>query len=119
MLARRIIPLVQFLPAAFSLLVAIAGWYYMFYSGAAARLESIEGQSANRARRRLRRIGGCFMLALGALFFAGFHAVDAQAAPRAFVAVWLSIFALLLAIVILAIIDMRLTRKMRERRREP
>ncbi len=100
----------------FSLLVGAAGWYYMFYSRAAAHLEPIEGQSTNQARRRLRQIGGFCMLLIGGLFFAGFHAVDAATTPSAFVAVWFSVFVLLLAVVLLAMIDMRLTLKMHRRR---
>jgi hypothetical protein len=57
------------LPAILALLVAAAGWYYAFYSSAAGKLSGIERPSANRLRVRLRRINGCLMIVLGALFF--------------------------------------------------
>ena len=57
----------------FSLLVAAAGWYYMFYSRMAEKLAPIEEQQINRRRSRLRRIGGFFMFLLAVFLFAGFH----------------------------------------------
>ena len=89
----------------FSLLTAAAGWYYLFYSRAAKQLDGIEVHRLNQWRVRLRRIGGAAMLLLGVAFFAGFQVVN----PRFFVATWISVMALLAAIVILGLIDVRLT----------
>src|SRR5882724_107457 len=100
----------------FSLLVAAAGWYYMFYSRAAANLSSIEDQAINRRRLRLRRAGGFIMFLLAIALFAGFHSVDSATSAQAFVLVWLSVFVLLLTVLLLAMADLRLTWKLRRNR---
>jgi UDP-N-acetylmuramyl pentapeptide phosphotransferase/UDP-N-acetylglucosamine-1-phosphate transferase len=105
------------LAAVFALLTGAAGWYYLFYSKAAQRLEDVEGQRLNARRVRLRRVGGGVMFALSVLFFAGFNAVDEHSRPGTFLAVWLSVFVLLAAVIVLGMIDVRLTQKMRSRLR--
>lgn len=104
------------LPGIFSLLVAAAGWHYLFYSRAATKLVQVEDQATNLRRARLRRIGGFSMLILGVLFFAGFYSVDAKHSPAAFVAIWICVFALLFLVVFLALIDVRLTARLRRSR---
>jgi hypothetical protein len=104
------------LSAVFSLLVAAAGWYYMFYSRAVANLSSIEDQAINRRRLRLRRAGGFIMFLLAIALFAGFHTVDSATSAQAFVLVWLSVFVLLLTVLLLAMADLRLTWKLRHNR---
>ena len=100
----------------FSLLTAAAGWYYMFYSRAAQKLEHIEAQRTNTTRVRLRRVGGLVMMLLGILFFAGFQERIASH-PGAFVGIWMGVLLLLATIVVLAMVDVRLTYKLREQRR--
>src|SRR5437764_3222269 len=100
----------------FSLLVAAAGWYYMFYSRAAANLNGIEDEALNRRRHRLRRAGGLVMFLLAIALFAGFHSVDSATSAQGFVLVWISVFLLLLTVVLLALVDLRLTWKLRRRR---
>jgi hypothetical protein len=104
--------------ALFSLLVAAAGWYYMFYSRAATNLSGIEREDLNRKRHLLRRIGGFIMFLLAVGMYAGFNSVDPLVSPNAFILIWLGVFVLLLVTVILAMIDLRLTWKLRHRRRE-
>jgi UDP-N-acetylmuramyl pentapeptide phosphotransferase/UDP-N-acetylglucosamine-1-phosphate transferase len=100
-----------------ALLTSAAGWYYLFYSRAAQHLEGVEEQAMNARRVRMRRVGGVAMLLLGAFLYAGSYPFgDPAETPAAFVAAWMTVFALLIAIVILAWIDVRLTRRMRERR---
>jgi 4-amino-4-deoxy-L-arabinose transferase-like glycosyltransferase len=101
----------------FSLLVGAAGWYYLFYSRAATNLSGIEDDRTNNRRQRLRRIGGLVMLLLAVALFAGFHSVDSATGPQAFVLVWLAVFLLLFTITLLALADLRLTVKLRQRRR--
>jgi drug/metabolite transporter (DMT)-like permease len=101
----------------FSLLVAAAGWYYMFYSRAASNLTGIEDEQLNHRRQRLRQIGGFVMLLLAVALFAGFHTVDAKTSAQAFLLVWMAVFLLLMTIVLLAMVDLRLTWKLRHRRR--
>ena len=101
----------------FSLLVAAFGWYYMFYSRGATNLSGIERQENNRKRHRLRQAGGFVMLLLAIAMYAGFNSVDPQASPSAFVSIWLGVFVLLLVTVVLAMIDLRLTWKLRHRQR--
>jgi hypothetical protein len=105
------------LSSTFSLLVAAAGWYYMFYSRAATNLGEVEDQALNLRRQRLRRIGGFVMLLLAIAFYAGFNTVDVETSAAWFVAVWLSVFVLLMMIVLLAMIDLRLTWRLRRPRR--
>src|SRR5687767_7957164 len=105
----------QPLPAIFALLTGVAGWYYLFYSKAAQRLEGIEEQRLNQKRVRLRRTGGVMMLLLAVLFFAGFNTVRVEDAPAAFVAIWLGVMVLLGAIAVLALMDLRLTHQIRLR----
>jgi len=103
----------------FSLLTAAAGWYYLFYSKAAHKLQQVESQRINLARVRLRRVGGLIMLLLGVLFFAGFQD-KIEASGAAYIAIWLTVLLLLLLIVVLALIDLRLTWALRrDRHRTP
>jgi hypothetical protein len=103
----------------FSLIVAVAGWYYMFYSRAAQKLGAVEDQQINVRRSRLRRIGGFAMFLLAVFLFAGFHTVDAKASPLAFMLVWIAVFLLLFVIVVLALVDVRLTGRLRRSRLNP
>jgi hypothetical protein len=108
----------RYLAASFALLVAIAGWHYLFYSKAAHRLEGIEDERLNRKRITLRRIGGGVMLALAGCFLSLFWSFDLDTAERVsanFFVVLLAIFALLAVIVVLALIDLRLTHQLRKR----
>lgn len=97
----------------FSLLTAIAGWYYMFYSRAAQKLGAVEETRINARRVVLRRIGGGIMLLLAACFFAGFQEGLSNAV---FLRVWLAVLFLLGAIVVLALYDVRLTWKLHKDR---
>ena len=107
------------LPGIFSLLVAAAGWHYLFYSNAAKNLVCVEDEPTNLLRARLRRIGGFTLLLLAILFFAGFYSVDARRSPAAFLAIWIGVFALLFLVVLLALMDVRLTAKLKKKRPKP
>jgi Na+/H+ antiporter NhaD/arsenite permease-like protein len=106
------------LPGIFSLLVAIAGWHYLFYSRAAHRLGGMEDDRSNRQRIRLRRINGSVMLLLAVFFFAGFYTVDDKVSPGAFLLVWLTVFVLMFFLTLLAFLDLLLTARMRRQRRQ-
>ena len=56
-----------------ALLIATAGWHYLFYSRAAECLSGVEEERLNRLRVRLRRAGGVVLLVLGPTFFAAFR----------------------------------------------
>jgi len=99
-----------------SLLVAIAGWFYLFYSKGATNLSGVEDAPLNTRRVHLRRLGGLIMLALAVLLYAGVYAVDGESDPAAFVTIWLTVMALLAAMVTLALIDLRLTRRIKKMR---
>jgi peptidoglycan/LPS O-acetylase OafA/YrhL len=107
------------LPGIFSLLVGAAGWYYLFYSRAAQDLGGIEGRATSHRRGRLRRVGGLLMLLLGIGIFAGFYTFDPKRAPAAFLLTWIGVFVLLFLIVLLALLDLRLTAKLRRNRPNP
>lgn len=98
------------------LLVAAAGWYYLFHSRAASRLATVEKPLRNARRIRLRRVGGVIMILLAALLLVGFVAVD-ETTPIAMFLVWGGVLILLLLIVMLAILDLRLTIATREDQR--
>ena len=108
----------RYLVAIFSLLVAVAGWHYLFYSRAAQRLEGIEDERLNRKRVLLRRIGGGVMLGLAGCFLSLFWSFDldrTEHVSATFFVVLLAIFGLLATIVVLALIDLRLTHQLRKR----
>jgi UDP-N-acetylmuramyl pentapeptide phosphotransferase/UDP-N-acetylglucosamine-1-phosphate transferase len=104
----------DYLPAIFSLLVGAAGWYYMFYSKAAQRLESVEGQRQNRLRVRLRRVGGLSILLLAVAFYALFSLPDDRV--RTAMLLMAAVVILMMVILILGLIDLRLTRRLRRER---
>ena len=106
----------QSLSTILALLIGIAGWYYLFYSRAAERLSGMESQRLNRLRAGLRRLGGLVLLLLAPMFFAGFHSVDADTDPNAFVAIWVIVMLLLGVNVLLAMVDVGLTWKIRRQR---
>jgi Na+/H+ antiporter NhaD/arsenite permease-like protein len=105
----------HYLPGIFALVVAATGWFYLFYSTAAQGLTAAEPQPANRRRVRLRRVGGVVMLLLGFSFYAGFYAVQWDPPGRDFALVWLAVTVLLMILVVLALVDLRLTMKLRRR----
>jgi drug/metabolite transporter (DMT)-like permease len=105
------------LTAVFSLLVGAAGWYYMFYSRAALRLQHVEGERRNRLRQRCRQANGLVMFLLAVALYAGFNSVDPQTSPQTFVNLWLGVFILLFLIILLAMVDLRLTWHLRRTRR--
>ena len=97
----------------FCLLVAVAGWYYAFYSTAAARLEGVESPPMNQMRVRLRRANGLMMFAMAVSLFLGTAALDLLWPSLAIVILWSAVIVLLVGIAILAMIDLRLTRRLR------
>ncbi len=100
------------LHTAFCLLVAIAGWYYLFHSAAVQKIARAEGDEPNHRRIRLRRAGGAIMLLLAIAFFALFQAIDA-ARPAEAIALLMAVLLLLATIIVLALVDLRLTLKLR------
>jgi len=100
-----------------ALLIATAGWHYLFYSRAAERLCGVEEERLNRLRVRLRRAGGVVLLVLGPTFFAGFRTLlpETHFEPFTFLALWLAVMGLMGLMVILALVDVRLTWKLRQK----
>jgi hypothetical protein len=98
-----------------ALLIATAGWHYLFYSRAAQRLSGVEEQRLNRLRVVLRRAGGVVLLVLGPTFFAGFRTLLPETSfdPATFVGLWLAVLGLMGLMVVLALADVRLTWKLR------
>ena len=101
------------LPAILALLTGVAGWFYLFYSRAAQGLSGIEQERWNRRRILLRRIGGVVMLLLAVGFYLGFYGFEPERRPRTFLGVWLGVIVLLGMLVMLALIDVRLTLRIR------
>ena len=83
------------LTAILAVLTGIAGWYYLFYSDAAHRLEAIEQRYANQRRIIFRKINGLVLLVLAVLLYVGTYAIDDQLHPSSFAGVWLTIVVLL------------------------
>lgn len=106
----------EYLPGIFALLVAAAGWFYLFYSRAAAKLTGVEEDRPNRLRIGLRRANGIVMILLAVAFYAGYYTTAPNSPWWAFC--WLSVLVLLAAILILAMIDLHLTRKFWQARRD-
>src|SRR5215212_5949954 len=103
--------------AIFSLCVAAAGWYYVFYSKAASRLCGIEETNINSMRVWLRRVNGLLMFLLAVCFFAGFFAVDIEHPNKIAAYVWLAVCGLVLMLLALGLVDLRLTFKLRSAQR--
>ncbi len=101
-----------YLPAIFSLLVAAAGWFYMFYSRAAHSLSGVENDARNLRRIRLRRVGGFIMFVLAIAFFVLFQPYVWDSSVAA-LSMLLLVMLLLLAVVVLGLIDLRLTWQLR------
>jgi peptidoglycan/LPS O-acetylase OafA/YrhL len=104
---------VRICTGALAVLIAASGWFYTFYSRSAGGLAGVEQDALNRRRVRLRRFGGCAMMALGICFFAGFNAVDVEEHPGVFEAVWVAVCILLVLLLVLAALDLRLTMRLR------
>ncbi len=104
----------EYFPAIFAFMVAAAGWYYLFYSRAARRLEGVELPASNRRRNQLRRMGGLLMILLGATLYVFFNQFQ-QPRPSAVLLLGLlaGILVLLIAIVGLGLIDLRLTARIK------
>jgi hypothetical protein len=102
----------------FALACGVAGWFYLFYSKAAAKLASFESPAKNTLRIRLRRLCGAAMVLLGAAFYAGFNAVDDRRHPAIYLAVWMASMFLLLLIVGLVAADIHLTKTIRRKPRD-
>jgi hypothetical protein len=98
-----------------SLMVAASGWYYIFYSRAAHRLEKLENRRNNLNRIRCRRAAGLLLSLMGILIFVGSQRrFEPGAHPRTYIGIWIAVMFLLLIVVILAMIDLRLTLRIRE-----
>ena len=105
------------LTAILALLTGVAGWFYLFFSRAARRLGGVEQQWANRWRNRLRRVNGVVMIVLAALLYGGTYAADENLHPKEFILIWMSVTLLVGVILLLVLIDLRLTIVLRERLR--
>lgn len=103
-----------YLPGILALLVAAAGWYYLFYSSAARKLAGIEAPATNQLRIRLRRVCGAIMLLMAAAFYAGTVAFSHE---RVREAAWLYLAMMILmgAMVVLGLVDLRLTNRLRRK----
>ena len=89
----------------------IAGWYYLFFSTAAQRLSAIEPPEFNSRRVRLRRINGGVMMLLAVSLWGLFNLGDRHGAMLA--GLLLAVLVFLAAIVVLAMLDVRLTWQLR------
>jgi len=102
----------------FSLLVGVAGWYYAFYSPAAARLSNIEAAPVNNRRVRLRRVNGLLMCAMAVCLFLGTASLERGWSAVATVALWFAVLILMLGIAAFALYDLRLTARLRAKLHE-
>jgi hypothetical protein len=106
------------LSAIFALLIAAVGWYYLFYSRASERLEGIEDDRVNRLRGMLRRTNAIIMMLIAVGIATATYRFDMERMPREFGLTWLAVMTLLFVSVVLALIDVRLTFKLRRTLRE-
>lgn len=101
-----------------SAFIAIAGGFYLFNVGSAQQLMAIEGDQNNAYRMRLRRCNGAVMLVMAVVIYAGMHALDNNALRGGMAAAWLLTIAILIGVVVvLALVDLRLTAKLRSKNR--
>ena len=106
----------EILAGILALLIAAAGWYYMFYSRAAQNLSAIEGGDVNRRRVILRRINGFLMCALAVVFYIGVAAL-ARRDIKLFAGMMFAVLALMAALLVFGLIDLRLTHALRKQLR--
>ena len=102
-----------------SLPAALVGGWYLVNPNAAATLSAAEGPEANRTRVRLRRVNGLVMLLAGCvLYFAVSRTIALSDGGRAGLALpiaWIALVPLTVVMLVLAYLDMRLTRRLRRR----
>src|SRR4249920_2793729 len=101
-----------------ALLIAAVGWYYLFYSRAAQNLGSLEEEQTNRRRGILRRVNAVVMLLMAVGIAAGTYRFSPDRNKEEWALTWSMVMLLLVASVALALIDVRLTMKLRQRIRE-
>jgi hypothetical protein len=99
----------------FSLVCGVAGWFYLFYSNAAAKLALIEPTFRNRVRVGLRRVCGAALFLLGGACFAGYNSVDDRRSPGVYLVVWLGVMFLLFVIIVLVAADIWFTLNLRHK----
>ncbi len=107
----------QILAAALALLIGAAGWFYLFYSRAAQNLAGVEDIRTNGLRVRLRRVGGCAMILLAVAFYISCVAL-LRHQFRLFAGTTLGVLLLMGTILVLGLMDLRLTNKLRRRQRD-
>src|SRR4051812_18224435 len=109
------------LGAILCLLVAAAGWYYMFYSRAAQNLSGIEHPQLNQRRVLLRRVNGSLMVALAVVIYIAIGELRREnLQPKdlgLFAAMMFTGLALMAGMLVLGLIDLRLTQNLRRRHR--
>jgi drug/metabolite transporter (DMT)-like permease len=106
------------LPAIFALLVGAIGWYYLFYSRAVSRLDGIEEQRTNRLRGLLRRINAILMLLIALGIALATYKFEWPGFENEFVVTWSAVMLVLLLVMVLGLIDVRLTWKLRRTLRD-
>jgi UDP-N-acetylmuramyl pentapeptide phosphotransferase/UDP-N-acetylglucosamine-1-phosphate transferase len=103
----------QIFSAIIAVITAGAGLYYLVYSRGAHRLQGVEEEYYNARRIRLRRTGGAVMLVLAICFALLFWLTPDSGE---FLLVLLAVLILVGVILVLAMIDLRLTWRMRRER---
>jgi hypothetical protein len=102
----------SYLPDILTFLIAAAGWFYLFNAHGAGRLVAMENTHMNARRIALRKAGGGALFALAVAFFCGLHLPDPAHHAVLFLLIWLAVFLLVGCIMILAFIDLRMTRRL-------
>ena len=103
---------------------ALAGAWYLVNPTGARRLEDAEGEAASRARVRLRRANGLLMLAAAVLlYFAVSRTIwladdDARRPGLALPLAWIALAPAAVGMLLMAWLDVRLTRRLKRRERE-
>lgn len=100
-------------------LTLVAGMYYALAARATATLAGIEEERIHSRRVGLRRIGGVAMLLLSVSLYAGFNLIDPRGSAAAFLLVWAAVLFLLVSVMVLALVDLRLTSRLRRQHQQP
>lgn len=99
--------------AILALLTGIAGWYYLFYSRGVQTPSGLADPHLAARRIFLRKVGGGIMLLLGIGLYLGFWAADEASHPVWFIVIWVAVLVLMAALIVLALIDIQLTVRIR------
>jgi len=103
----------DFIVIAFATVCGGAGMMYAMRSTAAQGLSEIEALRRNQIRNKLRKFGGMIMVGVGVCLIAGYLSTRGSSPSAWSLVPWAVLLVLILALMCLALVDLRLTQMLR------